>query len=51
LRINQWATFRPAGQARWYWLNELVGHVGDRSQGRGTAFKSTDRQLHCTLVA
>jgi hypothetical protein len=51
LRINQGAKFRPMGQARWYWLNELVGHIGDRWQGRGTAFKSTDSQLSCTLVA
>jgi hypothetical protein len=51
LRINQGAKFRPAGQARWYWLSELVGSVGGRWQGQGTAFKSKDSQLRCTLVA
>ncbi len=51
LRINQGAKFRPAGHARWYWLSELVGPVGGRWQGQGTAFKSKDSQLPCTLVA
>ena len=51
LRINQGAKFRPAGQARWYWLRELVNQVGDRWQGRGAAFKSADSHLPCTLVA
>jgi hypothetical protein len=51
LRINQGATFRPTGQAKWYWLRELVSEVGQRWRGAGTAFKSTDRHLACTLVA
>src|SRR5215468_6973912 len=51
LRINQGAKFRPAGQARWYWLRELVGSVGQSWRGRGTAFVSSERRLACTLVA
>jgi hypothetical protein len=51
LRINQGAKFRPAGQARWYWLRELVGSVGQSWRGRGTAFVSSERRLVCTLVA
>src|SRR5919206_374226 len=43
--------FRPAGQANWYWLRDLVGAEGQRWRGAGTAFKSTDRPLACTLVA
>ena len=45
------AKFRPAGQARWYWLRELVGQVGHRWRGCGTAFRSHDCHLECTLVA
>jgi hypothetical protein len=51
LRINQGAKFRPAGQTRWYWLRELVGQVGHRWRGCGTAFRSHDCHLECTLVA
>src|SRR5438093_5389166 len=51
LRINQGAKFRPTGQARWYWLCELVHDVGQGWRGRGTAFVSPERRLDCTLVA
>jgi hypothetical protein len=51
LRINQGTKFRPAGQARWYWLRALVGSVGQSWRGRGTAFVSSERRLACTLVA
>jgi hypothetical protein len=51
LRINQGAKFRPAGQARWYWLKELVGKEGGRWRGTGTAFRTVKSQLKCTLVA
>ena len=51
LRINQAAKFRPDGQAKWYWLRELVGQVGQRWRGTGTAFVSKESQLACTLVA
>ena len=50
-RINQGATFRSAGQARWYWLRELGGQVGQRWRGSGTAFRSRDCHLECPLVA
>lgn len=51
LRINQRAKFRPAGQAHWYWLKDLVGQTGMRWRGCGTAFSSYGRRLTCTLVA
>jgi hypothetical protein len=51
LRINRQAKFRPAGQAHWDWLSNLVGQVGTRWRGRGTAFSSHGRCLPCTLVA
>lgn len=51
LRINQGAKFRPAGQTRWYWLRDLIGQVGARWRGYGTAFRSHGCQLECTLVA
>lgn len=51
LRVNRGAKFRPAGQQRWYWLNELVGGIGSRWRGQGTAFATSKCQLECTLVA
>ena len=51
LRINQGAKFRPAGQARWYWLDELMPTPGARWHGHGTAFKSPKSRLPCTLLA
>jgi hypothetical protein len=51
LRINNGATCRPVGHARWYWLHELVGAVGQSWRGRGTAFVSPARRVDCTLVA
>jgi len=51
LRVNTRSTFRPTGQARWYRLDELVGAVDQRWQGRGTAFKTPESHLDCTLVA
>jgi hypothetical protein len=51
LRINQGAKFRPLGQAKWYWLRELCGSVGQRWRGAGTAFVTKESQLGCTLVA
>ncbi len=51
LRINQRATFRPAGQTQWYGLRELMGPEMTRWRGQGTAFISGARHLDCTLVA
>ena len=51
VRINRGTKFRPDGQRHWYWLIELVGGVGGRWRGRGTAFPSRWPRLECTLVA
>lgn len=51
LRINQGAKFRPAGQARFYWLHALCGQAGQRWRGPGTAFATPECRLACTLVA
>ena len=51
LRINQGCKFRPAGQAKFYWLRELCGQVGQRWRGTGTAFATRESHLACTLVA
>lgn len=50
LRINAGAKFRPAGQARWYWLRELVSPDGQPRQYAGTCFKHPDSRLPCTLL-
>jgi len=51
LRINQGAKFRPAGQAQWYKLRELVKEEGAHWRGAGTAFASPQCGLVCTLAA
>ena len=51
LRINQGCKFRPHARAQFVWLRELVGSVGERWRGAGTAFSSKDCHLDCTLVA
>lgn len=51
LRINQAAKFRVQGQAQFVWLRDLVGQVGMRWRGAGTAFSSKASRLDCTLVA
>src|SRR5919199_1890119 len=51
LRINQGCKFRPLGNARFVWLSELCGQVGQRWRGRGAAFSTKESQLECTLVA
>ncbi len=51
LRINQGGKFRPSGQAQFVRLRDLVGQVGVRWRGRGTAFASPECQLPSTLVA
>jgi hypothetical protein len=51
LRINQGCKFRPAGQAQFVWLQDLVGSVGVRWRGRGTAFASPACRLESTLLA
>jgi hypothetical protein len=51
LRINNQGKFRPEGWYHWITMTELVQNVGQRWQGRGTAFKSRSCQLPCTLLA
>jgi hypothetical protein len=51
LRINQGCKFRPHGQAQFVWLCDLVGAIGQRWRGHGTAFASADCHLDCTLIA
>lgn len=51
LRINQGCKFRPQGQAQFVWLSAVVGQVGQRWRGAGTAFATPDSRLECTLAA
>jgi hypothetical protein len=51
LRINHGCKFRPAGSAQFVWLCELVGQIGQRWRGAGTAFATPACRLDCTLVA
>jgi DDE family transposase len=51
VRVNRGCKFRPAGQAQFVWLGELVNQVGVRWRGRGTAFSTPECRLDCTLVA
>jgi hypothetical protein len=51
LRIKAGCKFRPVGQAQFVWLGDLVGQIGQRWRGTGTAFASPACQLACTLVA
>lgn len=51
VRINDQGKFRPAGWYHWVALKDLVPRVGQRWQGRGTAFKNAPGRLACTLLA
>jgi hypothetical protein len=51
LRINAGGTFRPSGLARFSPLLTFTPQVGTRWRGTGTAFKSPQRCLTCTLLA
>lgn len=52
LRINyRHSRFRPRGWRRWLSLTNVVWRVGQRWQGRGTAFRGAAAQLDCTLLA
>jgi hypothetical protein len=51
LRIKNQGKFRPEGWRHWLPLLDLVPCVGRSWQGRGTAFKHTEAQLDCTLLA
>lgn len=51
LRVNNRGNFRPAGWYGWIRMHEMVRHVGQRWQGRGTAFRAKTAQFECTLLA
>jgi hypothetical protein len=51
LRINTGGTFRPDPQATYRPLRSFVPQPGTGWQGTGTAFKSPQRRLRCTLLA
>jgi hypothetical protein len=51
LRINRGGTFRPDPQATYRPLSGFVPAPGTRWRGTGTAFKSPQRRLRCTLLA
>ncbi len=51
LRINTGGTCRPDPQATYRPLPSFVPQPGTRWRGTGTAFKSPQRRLRCTLLA
>jgi hypothetical protein len=51
LRINQGGNYRPAGQARFRPLAQVVRQDGRPWTGRVTCFSSRAAQLDCTLLA
>lgn len=51
LRINRQGKFRPKGWYHWLDLGECVTRVGQRWQGRVTAFQNAPGRLQCTLLA
>jgi hypothetical protein len=51
LRVNRGGTFRPDPQATYRPLLSFVPQPGTRWRGTGTAFKSPQRRLRCTLLA
>jgi hypothetical protein len=51
MRINAGGTFRPDGRAQFQPLKSFAAREGARWRGRGTAFSTPGRQLHCTLMA
>jgi hypothetical protein len=51
LRINRGGTFRPDPQATYRPVIGFVPYPGMRWRGTGTAFKSPQRRLRCTLLA
>lgn len=51
MRINLTGKFRPEGWYHWRDLKDVVTHVDQRWQGRGTAFKTASARQECTLLA
>ena len=50
LRVTISGSFRPEGWYHWVPFRRLVATVGQRWQGRGTAFTQTKSRLNCTLL-
>jgi len=51
LRINQGRNFRPRGHTQFVWVRDLVGPVGMRWRGAGSAFAASAWQLARPLGA
>jgi hypothetical protein len=51
LRVNSGGTLRPEGWRHWRPFTRRVPAVGDRWQGRGTAFSGRTTRLDCTRLA
>ena len=51
LRVNKQGKYRPEGWHHWLDLHSCVTQVGQRWQGRVTAFKNGPGRLPCTLLA
>jgi hypothetical protein len=51
LRVNLGGTFCPSGQAQFRPFGTFVPGTDQRWAGTGTAFKSSDSRLPCTLLA
>lgn len=51
LRINQGGSFRPRGQAHYAPLSSFVPQTGRSWCGQGSAFKTRECRLECTLLA
>jgi hypothetical protein len=51
MRAKGGGTFRPLGWVRWYRLAQLAPRVGSRFTAAGTAYKTADEPLACTLLA
>ena len=50
LRVTIGGSFRPEGWYHWVPFRQWVATVGQRWQGRGTAFTQTKTRLNCTLL-
>jgi hypothetical protein len=51
MRAKSGGTFRPAGWVRWRAMGQFAGREGDRFAARGTAYKTSEAPLGCTLLA
>jgi hypothetical protein len=51
MRVKAGGSFRPAGWVRWRRMGEYAARAGDRFAAAGTAYRSSDTPLACTLLA